>query len=300
MTIGPDGKLYVTRGDQGSNWLANYCNPIRSQDLPSAADVQARDWSTYQGKILRLELDGSIPADNPTIAGVRSHIYAYGFRNPQGLEFGPGGRLYASEHGPSTDDEMDLVMAGKNYGWPLVAGFKDDRSYFYANWSKSAPTPCRDLKFDSINPPPSVPRSAESAWTHADFVPPLATLFSAPAAYDLAASGSTTIAPAGMGVYTSTAIPGWATSLLVTGMRTGAVYRLKLDSAGTAVMGDAVEYFKADDRYRDIAFSPDGRRIFLVTDSFGTTADSSGGTTKALANPGSLLEFTYRAPASRQ
>ena len=100
LAFGPDQKLYLTRGDNGGNWLANYCTPNRSQDLPTAAEIAARDWSTYVGKILRLDLDGSIPADNPTINGVRSHIYTYGHRNPQGLEFGPTGLLYSSEHGP--------------------------------------------------------------------------------------------------------------------------------------------------------------------------------------------------------
>ena len=109
-----------------------------------------------------MELDGAIPADNPTIDGVRSHIYAYGLRNPQGLSFGPTGLLYASEHGPSTDDEVDLIRAGKNYGWPHVAGYNDDRSYAYANWSASAPAPCASLKFDSLKLPPSVPAVKES------------------------------------------------------------------------------------------------------------------------------------------
>jgi glucose/arabinose dehydrogenase len=55
--------------------------------------VKAKDWSMYQGKILRIELDGSIPADNPQVGGVRSHIFTYGHRNPLGLAFGPGGSL---------------------------------------------------------------------------------------------------------------------------------------------------------------------------------------------------------------
>lgn len=293
LIVGPDGKLYFTRGDQGSNWLVNSCNRIRSQDLPAADEVRTGDWTAYQGKILRINLDGSIPGDNPVLAGVRSHVYAYGFRNPQGLAFGPGGLLYASEHGPATDDEVDLVAAGKNYGWPHVAGFRDDQAYVYANWSASSPTPCRELKFENLRPPSTVPQAKESAWQHPDFVPPLATLFTVPAGYDIAANGAATVAPAGIDVYTASAIPGWAASILVTGMRTGAVYRLKLSGDGRTVSGAPLEYFKSDDRYRDIAVSPDGRRIFLSTDSFGATADASGQRTEQLTNPGSIVEFTY-------
>jgi PQQ-dependent dehydrogenase (s-GDH family) len=294
LLVGPDGRLYFTRGDQGSNWLANFCTPIRSQDLPTSAMVRARDWSAYQGKILRINPDGSIPDDNPALNGVRSHIYAYGFRNPQGLVFGLGGILYASEHGPSTDDELDAVTAGGNYGWPHVAGYKDDRSYAYANWSASSPTPCRDLRFDNLNPPSSVPQQKESAWQHAAFVPPMATMFTVPPGYDLAALGSATIAPAGIDIYHWPAIPGWNQSILMTGMRTGAVYRFKLGPEGRTVDGQPVEYFKADDRYRDLAISPDGRRIFLATDSFGATADAKGQRTDKLAHPGAIVEFTYQ------
>ena len=95
IVIGPDGKLYASTGDQGSNFLAFYCAPIRAQELPVAADVAARNWRGYEGKILRVNLDGSIPADNPVLNGVRSHVLSYGHRNPQGMAFGPDGRLYA-------------------------------------------------------------------------------------------------------------------------------------------------------------------------------------------------------------
>jgi PQQ-dependent dehydrogenase (s-GDH family) len=292
IVFGPDSKLYLSRGDQGSNWLANYCNPNRAQDLPSAAEVAARDWTTYQGKILRLNLDGSIPSDNPVLNGARSHIYSYGHRNPQGLAFGPGGRLYESEHGPSSDDEVNVIEAGRNYGWPDIAGFKDDRGYAYSNWSQSSPAPCRSLTFDSITIPPSVPQQKESSWDH-DFAPPIATFFTVPPDYDFARLRSATIAPAGIDLYTSSAIPGWNASVLVTGMRSGAVYRVKLAADGHSASGEPVEYFKTTNRYRDVALSPDGRRIFLSMDDHGTTQDDANNSTTSLANPGAILEFTY-------
>ncbi|MGH3669423.1 MAG: PQQ-dependent sugar dehydrogenase, partial [Pseudonocardiaceae bacterium] len=133
LLVGPDQKLYYAIGDQGNNQFDRACNPIRSQDLPTAQDVSTRNWATYQGKILRLNLDGSVPADNPVIKGVRSHIFTYGHRNPQGLTFGPGGRLFSTEHGPKSDDEINLNVPGKNYGWPFVSGFKDDEAYTYEN-----------------------------------------------------------------------------------------------------------------------------------------------------------------------
>jgi PQQ-dependent dehydrogenase (s-GDH family) len=298
LAVGPDGTLYVTRGDLGSNWLTNFCNPIRSQDLPTADQVAAKDWSTYQGKILRLNLDGSIPDDNPRWAGVRSHIYAIGMRNPQGLVFGPGGILYASDHGPSTDDELDVIEAGKNYGWPLVAGRKDDRAYSYGNWSASAPTPCAALKFDGIRPPPSVPQSKESAWNDPSFAAPIATFFTVSAEYDIARFGPATIAPAGIDVYAASAIPNWANSILITGMRAGGLYRVKLGPDGRSAVGEPLEYVRTANRYRDVVVSPDGRRIYLVTDSFGTTNDETGGRTSRLGHPGAVLEFTYAAQAS--
>ena len=299
LVIGPDGKLYLSRGDHGANFLRNYCLANRAQDLPDAGAIAARDWSTYEGKILRLELDGAIPADNPLLRGVRSHIYSYGLRNVQGLTFGPAGRLYAAEHGPSLDDEGDLIQAGKNYGWPHVAGFNDDRGYVFANWSGSAAVPCASLKFDNLNPPASVPIVKESAWRHPDFVAPLATFFTVPAGYDLAGQGNATIAPGSIEAYTSAAIPGWRSSLLVTGMRTGAVYRVPLNSDGTAAAGPPLAYFRRANRYRDTAVAPDGRRIYVVTDSFGSVLDAQWQRTETLAEPGALIEFTY-VPAGRQ
>jgi glucose/arabinose dehydrogenase len=107
LRFGPDGKLYITTGDARQ---------------PS----QAQDRSSLAGKILRLNPDGTIPDDNP-FSG--SPIYSMGHRNPQGLAWHPDTRtMYAAEHGPSGDlglccrDEVNVIEAGKNYGWPEASG----------------------------------------------------------------------------------------------------------------------------------------------------------------------------------
>jgi PQQ-dependent dehydrogenase (s-GDH family) len=283
LAIGPDRKLYLSVGDGGFNQLAVYCTPINAQVVPTAADVVARNWpKVYQGKILRVNLDGSIPSDNPLIAGVRSHIYSYGHRNPQGLTFAPDGTFFESEHGPSMDDEVNRIQAGKNYGWPYVAGRQDDRVYVYANWSKSAPEPCASLKWDAIVAPPSVPQQKETAWSSPDFVPPIQTFFTVSAGYNFNEVNAT-IAPSGTLVYSApNGVPGWANSLLVTSLLRGVVYRVKLNTAGTGVTGDPLAYFRTDDRFRDLAFSPDGRTIYVATDP------------NSHQHAGAILAFTYQ------
>ena len=298
LVFGPDRKLYLSRGDQGSNFLANYCNANRAQDLPTLAEVQAADWSTYQGKILRINTDGSIPGDNPVINGVRSHIFSFGHRNPQGLTFAPGNRLFDSEHGESIDDEVNLVLPGRNYGWPLIAGYQDDQSYVYANWS-AASQPCASLRFDVLNPPPSVPRHKESEFHLPDFMPPAKTFFTVPNGYDFRALGNATVAPAGMKVYTSPAIPGWRNSLLMTTMISGVVFRMPLAGDARNPVGAPVAYFKTGNRYRDLVVAPDGVRFYVVTDPEGRTVDSTGALTRELANPNSVLEFTYTRAGTR-
>ena len=288
IVFGPDGKLYASRGDHGSNFLAYYCVPNRAQELPAAADVAARNWKGYEGKILRLNLDGSIPDDNPRFNGVQSHVFSYGHRNPQGLAFGPDGRLYESEHGQDTDDEVNRIEAGRNYGWPLIAGYKDDQYYTYANWSASAPTPCASLEYGR-DVPSSVPRTKESDVSFPDFTPPLKTFFTVPSTYDPRKLGNATAALAGLDVYASPAIAGWSPSILVAGMASGVVYRISLGASSAAPL----TYFKAQDRYRDLAVAPDGRRIYAVTDAHGRTTTVSGEMTATLAHPGALIEFTY-------
>lgn len=102
LRFGPDGKLYVTMGDAG--------NPDLSQTL-----------SSLNGKILRLNDDGTTPADNP----FGSPIWTWGHRHPQGLDWNPAtGQMWATEHGSTGNDELNLVVRGQNYGWPVIQGLQ--------------------------------------------------------------------------------------------------------------------------------------------------------------------------------
>jgi glucose/arabinose dehydrogenase len=104
LAIGPDQLLYMSTGDGGS--------PSLAQDQGSLA-----------GKILRLTLDGAPAAGNP----FGTAVYSFGHRNPQGLVFNAAsGVLYSTEHGPNDNDEVNRILAGRNYGWPDVHGFCDN------------------------------------------------------------------------------------------------------------------------------------------------------------------------------
>lgn len=91
---------------------------------------KAQDLGWHNGKILRLNLDGSVPKDNPFVStqGARPEIYSYGHRNPQGLFFSPSQKkLFSCEHGPRGGDEINEIRRGLNYGWPVVT---HGREYF--------------------------------------------------------------------------------------------------------------------------------------------------------------------------
>lgn len=87
---------------------------------------QAQNPASHLGKLIRLKDDGSIPADNPQIEGAAGGVYSLGHRNVQGLAWDPFKRLlFANEHGPAGGDEVNLIRAGRNYGWPVITYGKD-------------------------------------------------------------------------------------------------------------------------------------------------------------------------------
>ena len=169
LAFGPDGDLYVTVGEAQQ--------PQRAQDAHS-----------LNGKILRLGADGGVPADNPFPG---SPVYAFGFRNPEGLAWDPSGHLYVSDNGPTGDlgmcchDEIDLVTAGGFYGWPLYAGNTS------TGQQPAGPLP---------NPVPAIVESGMETW---------------------APSGMTFYAPA----------PGQQPTLLVATLRGQALRRFVIDPA---------------------------------------------------------------------
>ncbi|GAB7037138.1 MULTISPECIES: glucose/sorbosone family PQQ-dependent dehydrogenase [Catenuloplanes] len=301
LVIGPDSKIYYTIGDGGHNQATLYCQPILSQALPTLRQVLTEDWSAYQGKVLRLNLDGTVPLDNPVINGVRSHVYSYGHRNAQGLAFGPTGLLYSTEQGPKSDDELNLITAGGNYGWPHVNGYRDDRAYTYDNWS-AAPD-CESLTYSDFVTPASVPRQRETAFTDPRLVGPMRTFHTVPNGFNFqdprcVVGGVAvyhmcwpTIAPSSAAFYASSGVPGWRNSVLVPSLKYGTVYRVPVGADGISA-GEPTALWRTVNRYRDLAFGADGRTFYVSTDVSGIAADLAGTPTLGLANPGSILVFT--------
>lgn len=310
-TVGGTDYLFYTLGDVGAGQFVNVARTIKSQLLNS-----------YEGKVLRFNLESTgsgtgldpwIPDDNPynNVAPVngKSAVWNIGHRNIQGFAFG-NNRLYGSSHGQFSDDEVNILEANKNYGHPRIQGFADGN---YNNCHASLPTTDPDgggpipLQNTSL---PLITNEVADAATITNYQDPIFSFFAAPNGPDGTAgtirniylnnpsnAGWPSIAPSGMDLYSGTKIPGWKNSLLLASLKRGYMMRLKLNAAGSAVIptagADTVSVFNTQNRFRDLAISPDGGTIFATVDKKGSTSGPT--TTNAVSSncSGCILKYTF-------
>lgn len=189
----------------------------------------AQDLATTLGKVIRINRDGTVPPDNPAIVGARPEIWSYGHRNPQGAAIRPGGdELWINEHGPQGGDELNRIMAGGNYGWPLVS--------YGCNYGDPVGDACRI-----------------GGGTHAP-------TYIEPVSYWV----PTSIAPAGLVFYTGSGFPQWQGNAFMGALAGTALWRVVLDG-NTEVSRERL-FSELGERIRDVEQGPDGW-IYLLTDS---------------------------------
>jgi aldose sugar dehydrogenase len=223
VVVGPDQKLWFSMGD-----AANFSpGPIKAQDIAVKA-----------GKIFRISRDGSIPSDNPDS---NSAVWTLGHRNPQGLAFQPwSGRLWSTEHGQNTRDELNLIVKGMNYGWPRCVG----NQAFGSSLNVSADGTTYTCTTDASTAP---------NLTAAKYKPAVKE-------YD---SGST-VATSDIVFYNSNAFPEWRGHLFITTLKTGRLYRVTLN--GEAFVSDQILINNQYGRVRDVTVGPEGFIYFSTDD----------------------------------
>lgn len=242
--------LYLSIGDNGiSDVNAPNCyNPPESNPNYFAQDVNYQN-----GKIHRFNIDGTIPQDNP-IHG--NSFWTRGHRNPQGLMYNPvHDLLYDAEHGDRTDDEVNVLYKGMNYGWKWVRGYHYDNN-----------NPGEAAYIVNYVPHAQIPNDS--------LVEPLYSWCATPQPAAPEYLNWCTVAPSDGIYYNSNAIPAWQNSLLVVSLKDGtnnnqAVYQFKLNADGkTLATPGPYMFFDADHaingRLRDIAVSPDGSKVYLI------------------------------------
>jgi glucose/arabinose dehydrogenase len=189
--------------------------------------ANGQDLSTHAGTVLRVNLDGSVPADNPflTVTGARPEIYSYGHRNPQGLFYDTAlERLWLIEHGPRGGDEINLIKSGGNYGWPTVSHGKE----YYA--------------------PIAV---GEGTWKKG--MEPAIKVY------------IPSIAPSSLLLYSGKVFPEWQGNLFAGALKLKHLNRIVLDTQGNPVLEERL-LLDLEERIRCVIEGPDGF-IYFSTDS---------------------------------
>jgi glucose/arabinose dehydrogenase len=206
--------------------------PIRLNRPNTAQPEDSQKPGSHAGKVLRLNDDGSVPADNPFVgkAGYKPEIYALGIRNSLGLFVHPQtGELWEHENGPMGGDEINIIKAGKNYGWPVVSY---GRAYN------------GDLTGDTSGPLTTEHNAPDMEAPFLFWVP--------------------SIAPSGFLYYSGEKFAGWKGNLFVGGMRGTVLQRIVLNAKGMPVTRESM-LTDLKQRIRDIRQAPDGL-IYLLTD----------------------------------
>jgi aldose sugar dehydrogenase len=210
LAFGNDGLIYMTTG--------------------APFNMAAQDLGSVYGKVLRLEDDGGVPADNPFVgrAGARPEVYTYGHRDQLGLVVHPNGTVLAAEHGPNGGDEINEILPGRNYGWP---NYSYGRNY-------DGPRISAMPVVDGIEQPLVL------------WVP--------------------SIAPTGLAVYTGDKLPAWRGNLFIGSARIGEIPRTgglervvlndKLEELRRERLLDGLHQ-----RIRDVRQGPDGL-LYVITD----------------------------------
>ena len=211
-----DGTMFVTLGER---------------QMPINATNEAQSLTSQLGKVVRINTDGSIPADNPYATDAEPltrPVWSYGHRNPQAAALHPAtGDLWVTEHGPQGGDEVNLSLPKRNFGWAIVS--------YGCNYGDPVGTSCR-IGGGVHNSP---------------YTPPLAFWY------------PTSTAPGGAMFYTGSRFPEWQGNLFVGGLAGKTLYRLVLNTGNTAIVGQE-PFFAGQHEIRDLKQGPDGW-IYMIS-----------------------------------
>jgi trimeric autotransporter adhesin len=324
-TSGGTYYLFYAAGDMGAGQYSNRMRPENAQNIDSYEGKILRFNLGPDGDGDVTVPDAWVPNDNPynTLLGKQSAIYSIGIRNNQGFAYDTlTNKLYGASHGPYSDDEINIIESFKNYGHPLIEGFADGNyngnSSQGTTTSISAGAPFTDNSGISTCPPIGdevVNRTTINASGKGLYKDPLFSAYAVPlgdiltpgtVAYiwknnpgnALPAPGWPTEAWSGLDLYSNKLIPGWKRSLIAASLKWGRLVRLKLDASGNATapantVNDTITYFNSQNRFRDLAFSPDGKDIFVIMDNTSTTSGPGSANPVVPACAGCVQKYTF-------